>query len=181
MSTIKVDAIVDASGGNNATVNGIVPQPAIGFTPVEQGGGTTMGTNKVYVGWDTSGYGLRAQVDITALGRLILNGSTGSTSLQSATMTAPGNSPLFACRAWGVCDANGNFVAGGNVASISGLNPTTATFITPMIDANYCVVVSGFGQESNTRYPHIRGKAAGSVAFANGGGVAGGMWFAVFQ
>lgn len=182
MSTIKVDAIVDASGGNNATVNGIVPQPAIGFTPVQQGGPLNTGNNKIYLGYNTNGSGIIAQVDSGVyLGRMVTTTQLTSSSSASTQINVPGEAPLFACRAWGVCDANGNFVAGGNVASISGLNPTTATFITPMIDANYCVVVSGFGQESNTRYPHIRGKAAGSVAFANGGGVAGGMWFAVFQ
>ncbi|MND20855.1 hypothetical protein D3C76_48070 [compost metagenome] len=44
-------------------------QPALGFTPVQQGGGAHQGTNKVYLGWD--GTGLRAQVDGTDLGRFI--------------------------------------------------------------------------------------------------------------
>jgi hypothetical protein len=36
-------------------------QAALGFTPVQQGGGTGMGANKLYLGWD--GSGIRFQVD----------------------------------------------------------------------------------------------------------------------
>ena len=36
---------------------------ALGFTPVQQGGGTGQGTNKLYMGW--SGSGLLLQVDVT--------------------------------------------------------------------------------------------------------------------
>lgn len=43
-------------------------QASLGFTPVQQGGGTSQGSNKVYIGWD--GSGLRAQVDNTDLGRI---------------------------------------------------------------------------------------------------------------
>lgn len=38
----------------------------IGFTPLQQGGGTSQLTNKVYIGWD--GGSLRAQVDTTDFG-----------------------------------------------------------------------------------------------------------------
>lgn len=42
--------------------------PALGFTPVQQGGGSGMGTNKVYLGWD--GSELLAQVDRSPQGYL---------------------------------------------------------------------------------------------------------------
>lgn len=42
------------------------------FTAVQQGGGASQGTNKVYIGWDGGGGRLRAQVDATDLGRLAL-------------------------------------------------------------------------------------------------------------
>jgi hypothetical protein len=45
-------------------------QAALGFTPVQQGGGATQGTNKIYIGWGTGG--LRAQVDSTDLGNIAL-------------------------------------------------------------------------------------------------------------
>lgn len=96
-------------------------------------------------------------------------------------LNASGSAPIFACRAWGTCDASGNFVSGGNVASISGLNPTTVTFTTAMQDANYSVVLGGFGGESNTRYPHIRSKTTTGFTMANGANTGGGMSFAVFR
>ncbi len=40
-------------------------QPSLGFTPVQQGGGTGQGANKIYVGWATSGSKLLLQIDGT--------------------------------------------------------------------------------------------------------------------
>ncbi|MEI2299348.1 gp53-like domain-containing protein [Ensifer sp. MJa1] len=48
-------------------------QAALGFTPVQQGGGSGQGGNKVYVGWDPS-KGLTAQVDTSVLGKLWYDG-----------------------------------------------------------------------------------------------------------
>jgi hypothetical protein len=46
-------------------------QVALGFTPVQQGGGTGQGTNKVYIGW--SGTRLKAQVDTSDLGNFVFD------------------------------------------------------------------------------------------------------------
>lgn len=46
-------------------------KPALGFTPVQQGGGTGQGTNKVYIGWATDASGLKAQADNTNLGNIV--------------------------------------------------------------------------------------------------------------
>lgn len=46
-------------------------QPNLGFTPVQQGGGTGQGNNKVYIGWATDASGLKAQVDKTNLGNIV--------------------------------------------------------------------------------------------------------------
>lgn len=43
-------------------------QAALGFTPVQQGGGAGQGTNKVYIGW--SGSALKAQVDAADQGNI---------------------------------------------------------------------------------------------------------------
>jgi phage-related tail fiber protein len=43
-------------------------QPSLGYSPVRQGGAGGMGGNVVYLGWDTNGTGLRAQVDALGLG-----------------------------------------------------------------------------------------------------------------
>ena len=46
-------------------------QANLGFTPVQQGGGTGQGTNKVYIGWATDASGLKAQADSTDLGNIV--------------------------------------------------------------------------------------------------------------
>jgi hypothetical protein len=45
-------------------------QPALGFTPVEQGGGAGMGTSKVRIGWANDGTGLLLTVNGVDLGFL---------------------------------------------------------------------------------------------------------------
>ena len=46
-------------------------QPNLGFTPIQQGGGTGQGTNKVYIGWATDASGLKAQAGSTNLGNIV--------------------------------------------------------------------------------------------------------------
>ena len=46
-------------------------QANLGFTPVQQGGGTGQGNNKVYIGWATDASGLKAQADSTNLGNIV--------------------------------------------------------------------------------------------------------------
>lgn len=46
-------------------------KPALSFTPVQQGGGTGQGNNKVYIGWATDESGLKAQADNTDLGNIV--------------------------------------------------------------------------------------------------------------
>lgn len=46
-------------------------QPNLGFTPIQQGGGTGQGANKIYIGWATDASGLRAQADNTNLGNIV--------------------------------------------------------------------------------------------------------------
>ena len=46
-------------------------QANLGFTPVQQGGGTGQGNNKVYIGWATDASGLKAQAGSTNLGNIV--------------------------------------------------------------------------------------------------------------
>ena len=46
-------------------------QANLGFTPIQQGGGTGQGTNKVYIGWATDASGLKAQAGSTNLGNIV--------------------------------------------------------------------------------------------------------------
>lgn len=60
-------------------------KPALGFTPVQQGGGTEQGINKVYIGWATDGSGLKAQVDNTNIGNIVTTAG-GTTKAPSAAL-----------------------------------------------------------------------------------------------
>ena len=46
-------------------------QPNLGFTPVQQGGGTGQESNKIYIGWATDASGLKAQADALDLGNIV--------------------------------------------------------------------------------------------------------------
>lgn len=46
-------------------------QANLGFTPVQQGGGTGQGTNKIYIGWATDASGLKAQAGSADLGNIV--------------------------------------------------------------------------------------------------------------
>lgn len=55
-------------------------QAALGFTPVQQGGGAGQSTNKVYIGW--TGTALKSQVDATDQGEFVLTGYSTNQALQ---------------------------------------------------------------------------------------------------
>ena len=59
---------------SNARTN-IGAQSNLGFTPVQQGGGTGQALNKLYIGWST-GMQLKAQVDGVDLGGIVTTGSS---------------------------------------------------------------------------------------------------------
>ena len=55
---------------DSANFNPAAYQPALGFTPVQQGGGIGQGASKVYIGWSDTG--LKVTVDSTDLGGIAL-------------------------------------------------------------------------------------------------------------
>ena len=67
-------------------------QTVLGFTPVQQGGGSGMGASKVYIGW--SGAQLLAQVDGTPLGALAIAGS--SSVISDARLVFAGENDVYA-------------------------------------------------------------------------------------
>lgn len=46
-------------------------QDALGFTPIQQGGGTGQESNKIYIGWATDASGLKAQASALDLGNIV--------------------------------------------------------------------------------------------------------------
>lgn len=61
------DANKPISTATQAALNG--KQASLGFTPVQQGGPTGQGSNKVFIGWATDSSGLLCQVDGTNFGK----------------------------------------------------------------------------------------------------------------
>lgn len=77
-------------------------QPNLGFTPIQQGGGTGQGNNKVYIGWATDASGLKAQADSTNLGNIV--------TTEGGTIKAP--QAAFADRAQVANTSEALFVTG---------------------------------------------------------------------
>ncbi|WP_143412404.1 hypothetical protein [Gluconobacter sp. DsW_056] len=44
---------------------------AVGFTPVQQGGGAAMGANKVFMGWASDASGVLIQIDASPMGKIV--------------------------------------------------------------------------------------------------------------
>jgi hypothetical protein len=151
-------------------------QGAIGFTPVEQGGGADMGTNKVRLGWSSAGDGgIRAQIDATAAGRLVRQVAAVVTG-NNDELIAPGNPPLYAARAWvNFNGTNGSIRASGNVSSVvrNGVGDYTINFTTAMPDANYAVAgFANYGTSAATAgiltAGNVYAPLAGSVRIRTG-------------
>ncbi len=64
-------------------------QDALGYTPVQQGGGAGQDTNKIYIGWDGTAGKLKAQVDVTDKGNFVFEGSN-PTFTGTPTVPTPG-------------------------------------------------------------------------------------------
>ena len=79
-TTINKDGNINGAtwgGWLSSVVNG--KQNALGFTPVQQGGGSGMSHNKVYIGWSTASPSrLLAQVDGVPMGEVVTTAHMGS-------------------------------------------------------------------------------------------------------
>ena len=79
-------------------------QPSFGFTPIQQGGGTGQGTNKIYIGWATDASGLKAQADSTNLGNIVTTAG-GTTKAPQAALAdraqVANNSETLFVTGWG--------------------------------------------------------------------------------
>lgn len=145
-----------ADGAITAAKLAVAYQPALGFTPVEQGGNAGMGANKINLGWRTDGRGFQANVDSAYVGMAVVNSQTPAgvgVGRNNGTIIAPGAPPLFACRAWVSFEGGvGNRYASGNVSSVvrNALGDFTIFFTDAMPDVNYATIgtcsQSGEGQ-----------------------------------
>lgn len=83
---------VDGSVNASWSLAEIGAQSALGFTPIQQGGGAGQGTNKVYIGWLGSSLGL--QIDVTNFGSSWPIGVTGNASTATTASTVTTNANL---------------------------------------------------------------------------------------
>lgn len=136
-------------------------QANLGFTPVQQGGGTGQEENKVYIGWSSSG--LKAQADVTDLGNIVTT-SAGCTKAPNA----------------GYADSAGlaNGLGGHNFVEASTSN-----------EASWFIGLDSLTQELRPYFPdyiHVRyayqTEATPNAAFigTNGNMPSGGTWLFVY-
>ncbi len=84
-------------------------QANLGFTPVQQGGGTGQSTNKVYIGWAADASGLKAQADSTNLGNIVTT-EGGTTKAPQAALAdraeVANNADKLGVSGWGYTSWN---------------------------------------------------------------------------
>jgi hypothetical protein len=84
---------------------------ALGFTPVQQGGGTGQATNKIFIGWASTSK-LKAQVDATDLGNIALESwVTGTATALAATKLSTVRNIAIS----GVVSGSANFDGSANI------------------------------------------------------------------
>lgn len=114
---ITVDAYGRVTAAANLSASDITS--ALGFNPVQQGGGTNQTNNKVYIGWsntvlglqvDSTNYGGNWPISITGTATYLSTTQQANTILgasKSMAMAVSDGSPgSFTCRATGTGDAN---------------------------------------------------------------------------
>lgn len=74
ITSTTTNSVTATSHTHALTVTSADVTGALGYTPVQQGGGTGQGSNKVYIGW--SGAGLKLQVDSSDQGLFVMGGRT---------------------------------------------------------------------------------------------------------
>lgn len=103
----------------------------------------------------------------------------GTLGIGTASMSVPsGTAPLFAVRAWGSVTSSGGLSYGGNIASVSGVSPTTVTFNTSMPDVNYAVVAVNNGNGDFHARPHNLSAGSFQITVTNNGA---GFFFMVIR
>ena len=102
--TAQATSTTAKNTANNALNVANTKQPNLGFTPIQQGGGTGQGTNKVYIGWATDASGLKAQADSTNLGNIVTTAGGTIKAPQAALADraqAANTSETLFVRGWG--------------------------------------------------------------------------------
>lgn len=110
------------SGGPSTATSWTSITTALGFTPVQQGGGTGQGTNKVYIGWNTTTSQMNLQVDTTNYAGSWPINVTGSAASATTATTATNLS-------------GGSISTGVNTSHVGTAGPSNTVFVSDQFAA----------------------------------------------
>lgn len=159
-------------------------KPALGFTPVQQGGGTGQGSDKIYIGYSESG--LKAQADTLDLGSIVTTsaGCTKAPSAEKAQSLVVTDDGQVAKFNWaGRSTGQPEWVWGGNAAEFGNMytwNPInfSVNYATNSSNAWQTTIVPNVRAGDNNNIP--AGGTWTFLAYNNGqveyGAVAGGTY-----
>ena len=160
----------------NALAVANTKQPNLGFTPIQQGGGTGQGNNKVYIGWATDASGLKAQADSTYLGNIVTTagGATKAPQAALADRAEVANNATLADRA--------NVATNADKLSVSGWGYTSWNSTQYTVSPLYLWCLPTGGSDMRPCSPSVlsvfSAKVTPNVRVGNNGSVlpAGGTW-----
>ena len=118
---------------------------ALGYTPVQQGGGTGQGTNKLYIGW--TGSQLALQVDSTNFGAswpINVTGSAASiTGTYSGSLTSSQVTTALGYTPYNSTNPNGYTSNTGTVTSVSGTGTVSGLTLSGTVTGSGSLTLGG--------------------------------------
>jgi len=121
---------------------------ALGYTPIQQGGGTGQLTNKLYMGW--SGSNLLLQIDVTNFANtwpISISGNAATASNGAKAWVGFDGSAGIQVGAEFRCTIRASYNVNRVVRTSTG--EYTVYFNTAFADANYCASATGGGGDTN--------------------------------
>jgi hypothetical protein len=129
-------------------------QPALGFTPVEQGGGANMGADKIRIGWSTSGTGLRLNVGGVDAGELA--NKADFSVLTPPAIAAQGTGSVGTYALLFNVDVTTNINPGATIAGSSLRYTSAGGYVSPGLAPPGTWRCMGYASQSQLSGPEIR-------------------------
>jgi hypothetical protein len=149
------------------TALGYTPQPALGYTPVQQGGGAGQTTNKLYIGWSASN--LLLQVDATNFGNtwpVGISGNAASSSNGAKAWVNFNGTVVTVVGSESRCQIRSSYNIDRVVRNANG--DYSVYFATAFANADYCAqVTSGTNSVLGSNAPGAPAHCIGTQAAGN--------------